>query len=181
MPNMIDLLKRSAAAAAMIGALAFSPTAHAAEAGHMGHPGGGIHIGAGGGGGGGTPFGAMPHRVAPGFQGGGIKHNYSGNQAGPIGLMPNRHQNPRPGIVSSHPGGGNVKHWNNGGDRDGDHHEHHQHHRRHLFVYSLPAYDNYYDDSYDDSYGDNTCRYYWHRYQQTGNPKWKWRYYDCIG
>jgi hypothetical protein len=172
---MIEFLKRTGAAVAVMTAMAVSPAAQAAESRHQGHPGGGIHIGGGGGGGGGgRSFGVVPHKIAPGFQGGGIKRNYGGNAAGPIGLVPNRHQNPGPGLVSKHPGGGNAKHWNNGGDR----HERRAHHRRgHLFVYGVPAYDTYYDDSY----GAYNCRYYWHRYQQTGNPKWKWRYYDCIG
>jgi hypothetical protein len=178
-PKLIEFLKRaSPAALALITALAFSPAAQAAEAHHPGHPGGGIHIGGGGGGGGGRPIAVVPHNIAPGLQGGGVKHNYNGNPARPLGLVPNRHQNPGAGIVSRHPGGGVTKHWDRDGDHDGDHHEHHAHHRRgHLFVYGVPYYDNYYDDSY----GDDTCRYFWHRYQQTGNPKWKWRYYDCIG
>lgn len=180
---MIEVLRRTGAAVAVMTALAFSTAAQAAEAGHAGHAGGGIHMGGGAGGGGGTPFGGIPHKIAPGFQGGGFKHNYGGNTVGPIGIAPHQHQNTGqnagPGIVLKHPGGGVTKHWDRDGDHDGDHHEHHaRHHRGHLFVYGVPAYDNYY---YDDSYGDDTCRYYWQRYQQTGNPKWKWRYYDCIG
>jgi hypothetical protein len=171
---MITFLKRTGALVAVVATLALSPVAEAAQAGH---PSGGIHIGGGaGGGGGGAPVGIMPHHIAPAHPGGGVKHIYGGNGPGPVGLAPHHKPNSLPGVATQHPGGGINKHWDHKGDNDGDHHEHHAHHRHHLFVYGVPYYDNFYDDSYGD-----TCGYYWRRYQQTGNPKWKWRYYDCIG
>lgn len=38
----------------------------------------------------------------------------------------------------------------------------------------------YYFDSYSFIDDDNECSYLWRRYKRTGNPKWKYRYYDCI-
>lgn len=68
-------------------------------------------------------------------------------------------------------GGGYVKPGHGGG-----HHGHHRPHRRGIRVYSAPLYYDYEDYSYR---GDD-CGWLWQRWLQTGNPKWKRRYYNCI-
>jgi hypothetical protein len=56
------------------------------------------------------------------------------------------------------------------------------HHRRHrgLRFYSYGAPFLYDDYAYSYDYADDGCYVYWNRYLRTGNPKWKYRYYDCI-
>ena len=73
--------------------------------------------------------------------------------------------------------GGNGGSGQHSSDHDGYAYGHDRHHhRRHIYVYDVPVYSG--DDDYNN--GDRACAYYWQRYQRTGNPKWKYRYYDCI-
>jgi hypothetical protein len=58
----------------------------------------------------------------------------------------------------------------------GGHGYKHRHHRRHVRFYGYPYFYNY-DDGY---YRSGGCGWLWQRYLITGNPKWKYRYYDCI-
>lgn len=44
------------------------------------------------------------------------------------------------------------------------HHRHHRHFFTPLYVTSGPG-----------------CGWLWRRYLNTGNPSYKWRYYECIG
>jgi hypothetical protein len=72
-------------------------------------------------------------------------------------------------------GGGGIAH-NPGRHYNGHQGENRRHHgRRNTIIYAVPSYDDYAYSS-----GDDDCRYYWRRYQRTGNPIWKYRYYDCI-
>ena len=169
----------SMAGAAIIAAAAFIPSAAAVGMAHGGHGGGGIHMG--GNFGGGAHFNAAPHFNMQSHPMGTVKHwNGGGN---PIALAPHRQVNPGPGPVPGHVvtqrhfDKGVARHVERHFDHDGDHPQHHRHHRN-FFVYGYPSNDRYYDYS---SYNDGTCGYYWNRYLRTGNLKWKYRYYDCIG
>ncbi|MEQ1672697.1 MAG: hypothetical protein ABL893_17740 [Hyphomicrobium sp.] len=51
----------------------------------------------------------------------------------------------------------------------------HRPRRNHFYVTPF-----YYSDAYAYSTLDDECRYFWRRYLQTGNVKWKRRYYQCI-
>lgn len=68
-------------------------------------------------------------------------------------------------------GGGGIAH--NPGRHDNGHNRRH----RNRVYYAVPSYSY---DSYAYSGFDGDCRYYWRRYQRTGNPVWKHRYYQCI-
>ncbi|HMN36597.1 MAG TPA: hypothetical protein PKD49_02650 [Hyphomicrobium sp.] len=69
--------------------------------------------------------------------------------------------------------------WNGKGDWSGKGHHHHRHHRHRYYPgfygYAWPYYDDYYYYGYD-----GNCAWLWRRWLQTGNPKWKYRYYECI-
>lgn len=91
----------------------------------------------------------------------------------------------KPGGGGGRPGGN----WNNGGGYSGGgikhggggKHHYGNHRPRRFYSYGVPAY--YYDDSYSSyaySASDDECGYLWRRYLNTGNPKWKRRYYNCI-
>jgi hypothetical protein len=80
-------------------------------------------------------------------------------------------------------GGGGRPNRGGGGYAGGgnNHFDGGERYRRHryssYYSYSAPVYyDNYYVENDDD--GD--CRIYWRRYQATGNPKWRYRYRQCI-
>lgn len=80
-------------------------------------------------------------------------------------------------------GGRKYSNWNGGGNWNGPRH-HHRHNRGFRFyTYGAPYYyDDYYDygyASYDDDYS-GACSVYYRRWQATGSPRWRNRYYDCI-
>lgn len=64
-------------------------------------------------------------------------------------------------------------------------HHHHRHRRGGLRFYSYGApyfYDDFYDYGYDYSaFDDDSCGYYYRKWQQTGSSRWRIRYYNCIG
>ena len=127
----------------------------AAEAAQKHAPGGSTFTFNNGSGGGG----ARPH-----IGGGGGNHAYRPNPG-----------NQFPGGVKQH----SYNNWNGGGNWNGG--NHHRRHRGGYLVYSAPFYGNYYNDSYAYNYSDDDdCRYFWRKYQRTGNPVWKRRYYRCI-
>ncbi|MBL8884896.1 MAG: hypothetical protein JNL45_17780 [Hyphomicrobium sp.] len=104
---------------------------------------------------------ASAPRFNPGYKG---KGNWSG-------------KGPRGGNWSGKGPGG--KHWS-GGNWGGKGHRHHGRHRyypRGFYGYALPYY---YDDFYSYSYSDGGCAWLWQRWLETGNPTWKYRYYECI-
>jgi hypothetical protein len=157
------------AGAAMLATLALSPAAMAHYHGHAGSFGGNTgHISSG-------PVGIAPHYTGGGSPIG-LKQNYGTSHN--IGNFQNQKIYSGPKIVHPHPGGSVItKHIDHDGDHDG---RHHHHHHGGAFFYTSPYYyyDNYYDYGY---YNDDSCSYYWRRYLRTGNPKWKYRYYDCVG
>jgi hypothetical protein len=162
------------AGATLAAALALSLPAGAAERGHYDHGSSGVHINA-------APHITMaPHTIsnnrAVGIHSSSdVRLHNNGGVGHTIGIVPNKYQNPGPGIVHKHFNDGAIVHRDRDHDGDGDHRIHRRH--RGIYIYTNPYYDNYYDDGY---YPD-TCGYYWQRYLHTGNPKWKYRYYDCIG
>ena len=85
----------------------------------------------------------------------------------------------KPGVAFNGGGVRSVPHFNGRHISNGNHegnfgHNRHHHHNR-FFAYSVPLYD------YDYSYGySNGCGWLWQRYLNTGNPRWKHRYYECI-
>jgi hypothetical protein len=155
------MIGKLATAVALGAALIFaSAPADARGPGGAHFGGGGIHIGGGGGprfGGGGPRFGGAGMKFSgPRFHGGGIK--YGGKHFG----------------GGKYYGGG--KHYGGYGGRP-------RYRGRYwrYYAYGVPlwAYDGYYDGAYYDGYYGG-CSYLWRRYLRTGNPKWKYRYYDCI-
>jgi hypothetical protein len=67
----------------------------------------------------------------------------------------------------------------NGHDHGHDHGDHHGHHGR-FPIFIGGGYGGYYDDYYyGGDYGG--CGYEWSRWQRTGNPYWRNRYYACAG
>ena len=173
------VIRNYAVAAVLIAAFAASNPAISAERGNL------AGFGTGGsraGGSAGQAAAAIsPARTAPGNIGAGARHN--GGQPGPGNFTdaPNRHRNEGAGSA----GQAANHHDHDGGNTDnhnGNHSEHRgRHHRGGIFVYGGPSYDTYYSDNYSYNNDDDSCRYYWQRYQRTGNVKWKWRYYDCVG
>jgi hypothetical protein len=144
--------------------MALSPAAMARNVGHAGSFGGN------------AAFGGNSGHISSGSVG--IAPHFSRNSS-PVAFKQNfgtAHTYSGPKFVHPHTGS-NVysKHI----DRDGDH-DRRRHHRGRggVYFYSYPYYDDYYDYSY---YNDDSCSYYWRRYLRTGNPQWKYRYYDCVG
>ncbi|MCB1485197.1 MAG: hypothetical protein KDJ17_09935, partial [Hyphomicrobiaceae bacterium] len=82
----------------------------------------------------------------------------------------------RPGPGGKGPGGKPYggKWSGKGGPYKGGHYRGKYPYRYYGYGYALPYYymDNYY-------YG-GSCAWLWRKWLQTGNPKWKYRYYDCI-
>ena len=77
------------------------------------------------------------------------------------------------GVAHMGGGGMHVQHFNGNHIGNFGHHNHHHHGR--FFAYAVPLYD------YDYSYGySNGCGWLWQRYLNTGSPRWKHRYYECI-
>lgn len=168
-------IRNCALAAGLIATFALCNPTLAGERGNL--AGFGIGGGHAGGSAGQSPASVSPARTAPGNLSGGIRHN--GGQPGMsnYAVAPNRHRNDGPGSA-----GQVANHHNYDGGNYSNHSERRgRHHRGGFFIYGGPSYDTYYSDNYSYSSDDDSCRYYWHRYQRTGNVKWKWRYYDCIG
>lgn len=89
----------------------------------------------------------------------------------------------RPGAFDGVPKFGGFKAQGGGGFNRPHIARHHRHRGLRFYTYGAPAYyyyDTYpiYDEYYDDA--DAGCAHLWKRYLRTGNPKWKYRYYDCI-
>lgn len=164
--------------AAALAALMVAPAALAREGGHGG---------GGGGGGGGFSGGSGGH------SGGGA--NFGGGRMGGGGIQSHGARNfggaPGQPRFSNNFGGGDrgirgprrnySDNWN--GNWNGPR-NHHRRHRGGLRFYSYGS-PYYYDDYYDYGYSswaddDVSCSYYWRKYQQTGSPRWKARYYNCI-
>lgn len=149
----------AAVSAALFAVGAMAGPSLAAPPGHGG--GGGGHVGGGGGGGGGGHAGGGGGHIGGGGGGG-------GGFAGPRHIAPPQIAPQRPTYVP------NVR-----PDTINRHHKHHHNHRHgRRIIIGAPYYGGYYDYGYR-SYNDD-CDYLWQRWQRTGNPKWKARYYRCI-
>ena len=133
---------------------------------------GGISVGGGmkqggGGGVGGFSGGTMKQGGAM-SQGGGIKQGGSGG----VAIAPNNWPNRGLGDGRRRQAGN----WAANGDGRHYGNKHRRHRGVNFYVYGAP-----YDNDYADDYDDDDCGRFWRRYQQTGRPVWKRRYYNCIG
>lgn len=166
---------------AALAAMLVAPQAMARDGrgGGPGFSGGGFHGGGkiGGMGGGfnrgGGNFGGGNFARAPRFDGGSVSRGPRlGNQAFDRG--------PR-NSFDGFKGPGRKHSGNWGGNWDGPRH-HHRHNRGFgFYTYGAPYYyDDYYDYGYSSFDDDGACSVYWRRWQATGSPRWRARYYDCI-
>jgi hypothetical protein len=138
---------------------------------------GGINVGGAMKQGGGNPVGGI--NIGGGIKqgggmnpGGGIRQGGGGGSGGGVAIAPNNRPNRGLGDGRRRQGGN----WAANGDGRHYGNKHRRNRGVNFYVYSAPYYNDYADDySYDD------CGRFWRRYEQTGRPVWKRRYYNCIG